>query len=199
MFLEKSRGQTAYNAGIRFAVRGLWNGSSDTFDFTDSMVSVLNLGFTSAWNEGAASCGILPEERTEKERDALQSRINENIVFISGFADFIEENSKANDGLLRTALERAALWQNRYNEVLNQAKSMACENLKYVWRVGPTDHCSTCLQLNGRVMRGGRWRQLDVWPQDTRPGKLKCRGFRCQCQLNETKLPTTPGRLPRLQ
>ncbi len=198
MLLEKAKGQIAYNQGIRFASRGLWNGSLDTFGFVDSMISVITLGYNTAWNEGAASCGILPSERTDREDEVLQSKIFEATSFLPGYAEFIETNSKANGGFLRTVLERATLWQNRYGEALSQAKVMACDNQKYVWRVGPTDHCSTCLQLNGRVMRANRWRELDIYPQDTRPGKLKCRGFRCQCQLNDTKLPATPGRLPRL-
>lgn len=138
---EKAKGQAAYNQGIRFATRGLWNGSSDAFDFTDSMVSVINLGYTSAWNEGAASCGIKPSERTDEENDTLQSRINEAVSFLPGYTDFIIENSRANGGLLRAVLERASLWQNRFDEILSQAKTMACDNTKFVWRVGPTDHC----------------------------------------------------------
>lgn len=198
LLIKQSTGQTNYNRGVRFATRGLWNGSTNTFEFIDSMVSVLNLGFTAAWNDGAKSCGIKPEERTSEENNELQVQINESISFVSGFAQFINENSKANKGKLGTVLGRAALWQNRYGEIENQAKTMACGNAKYIWRLGIADHCKTCLKLNGRVMRASRWAELDVYPQDTRPGKLACHGFNCACSLNKTDLSATPGRLPRI-
>jgi hypothetical protein len=184
---------------LRASVRGLWAGRRGLFDFVDNMVSILNRHLENAWREGAAECGIRPDERTPEETARLQDFINGQIQFVPAFGQFIAENSKAEGGLLRTSLKRLPPWINRYNEVKAIATTMACADEKYQWFLGQTvEHCRTCLKLNGRVMRGSRWRELDVHPQDTRPGKLECRGFNCDCRLRKTGRRVTPGPLPKL-
>ncbi len=183
---------------LRASVRGLWSGRRDLFGFVDNMVSILNRHLENAWREGAAEGGIRPDERTPEETERLNAFVNGQIVFVPRLGEFIQENSNAEGGLLRTSLTRLSPWVNRYNEVKAIATQMACGDLKQMWVLGVAEHCKTCLKLAGRVMRGSQWAKLDVHPQDTRPGKLDCRGFNCKCRFVETDKRATPGRLPRL-
>jgi hypothetical protein len=152
-----------------------------------------------AWREGAAECGVRPDERTPEEDQRLREFVINQMSYTFGLAEFVEANTQAEGGLLRTSLKRLPPWVNRYNEVKAIAQEMACGNQKFQWFLGETiEHCRTCLKLNGRVMRASQWAKLDVHPQDTRPGKLECRGFNCDCRRKKTDKPATPGRLPSL-
>jgi hypothetical protein len=163
------------------------------------MFSAIERHLEIAWREGAAECGIRPDERTLEETARLNEFIDGQIAFVPRLGAFIQENSKAEGGLLRTSLKRLPPWVNRYNEVKAIAQEMACEDTKFQWFLGQTlEHCRTCLKLNGRVMRASQWAKLDVHPQDTRPGKLECRGFNCDCRRRKTDRRATPGPLPRL-
>jgi len=57
------------------------------------------------------------------------------------------------------------------------------EEQRYMWLVGPTEHCDDCRNLNGSVLTGPEWRELGIYPQSR---DLECRGFNCQCILEET-------------
>lgn len=184
-----------FSASIRAVGRALWRGDLDIFDFLNAMQSAISRGYEQAWREGAASCGISPEERTAEESIALTEFIQTANTYAFRLGEFIEENQENSWSIIDS---RLSIWINRYSEVQNKAKVMACADKKLEWVVGDTEHCSTCLYLDGRVMRASRWAELDVFPRDTRPGKLECRGFKCQCNLVETSKRATSGRLPRI-
>ncbi len=198
-FADKAQsGVDAYAKSLRDAVRGLWANQFDRGVFGEAVFSAIARHLEIAWREGAAECGIRPDERTKGEQSALGNFIEGQIVFVPRLGVFIEENSRANGRLLRLSLKRLPPWVNRWNEVKAIASTMSCANQKFVWLLGDAEHCKTCLKLNGRVMRGSRWDELDVHPQDTRPGKLCCNGFECKCGRRPTDKRATPGRLPRL-
>ena len=188
----------AYAKSLRDSVRGLWTGRFDRPTFGDAMFSAIERHLEVAWREGAAECGIRKDERTAEEEATLKRFIDGQIAFVPRFGGFIEENNRASGGLLRTSLTRLSPWVNRWNEVKGIAAEMSCVDQKFIWLLGDAEHCRTCLKLNGRVMRASRWRELDVHPQDTRPGKLICQGFECKCRRPPTDRRATPGRLPRL-
>ncbi len=167
----------AYAKSLRDSVRALWQGRVDMSGFGDAMFSAIDRHLEIAWRAGAAECGIRPDERTAEEQETLERFIDGQIGFVPGLGAFIEENSKDEGELLRTSLKRLSPWVNRWNEVKAEAQVIACSNTKFIWQLGVAEHCKTCLKLSGRVMRGSRWDELDIHPQDTRPGKLDCRGF----------------------
>ena len=60
------------------------------------------------------------------------------------------------------------------------------ETVVGTWHVGPTDHCPTCLELDGQTKTADAWAQLaaiGVEPQGT---GLDCGGYRCQCGITWT-------------
>jgi hypothetical protein len=89
------------------------------------------------------------------------------------------------------------MWVNQYESAKQKSATLACGDLKLRWQVGPTEHCKTCLSLNGQVRRASFWAN-NVVPRNAPNPKLECGGFRCQCTLEKTDRPLTRGRLPRL-
>lgn len=176
---------------LRANARGVWLSELDVISFTQSMDAGIRRYFNMAWNEGAAICGIKPDERTPEENQALneQMLISSNAIF--GLWRFINENSKENNGLWRKTLARLELWKNSYSRVFELAKQMSCKNKKLLWQYGATEHCNSCRRLNGKVYRASTWQQMGIYPKSP---LLECGGFRCQCRLVPTKLRLTPGR-----
>ena len=165
-------------------------------DFVSAMESALRLGANWAWREGAAECGIAPEEMTFEERMLIQSMYNEQMAYVDGFAMFIIEHSKERGGKRGALQPRIDTWANRYNEWVNRAKERACADKKLKWVLGPTKvHCSDCLNLDGRVYRGSIWQKYGIRPQSP---ELECGGFNCKCTLEPTDEPCTRGHPPRL-
>lgn len=191
-------GVDAYAFALRQNVRAFWSGRRDFDQFLETLNDTIQFHLELAWREGAAECGISPDERTPEEAARLREFVLNQMSFTFKLAEFVEANTQAEGGLLRTSLKRLPPWINRYNEVKAIAQQMACADTKYRWVLGFAEHCKTCLKLAGRVMRASRWAELDVHPQDTRPGKLECNGYKCKCRFERTNKRATPGRLPRL-
>lgn len=191
-----TKDMAGFGIAVRAAVRGLWRGYFDEMDFVVQMSNALDRYLTEAWHEGAARCGIRPEELTIAETQAMLNFIAGQYNYVMNFGRSVAEGSRANGGKLGPLLARAELWTERYNEARNRGAIMACGDQKMVWRLGPTrDHCRDCARLHGRVHRASVWEQYDVYPKNS---NLECGGWRCLCQLLPTNLPGTPGRPPRL-
>lgn len=196
---DQDKAVGAYQAAVRSEARRLWLGLGTSFDFVDGMIAVINRHFKIAWNEGVAICGIKPDELSEAEIRARDDMIKSQFPFLFDFADFIEENSKANKGKLRTVFGRVDLWVNNYNSTAEKAKSMACADRKMEWVIDPAKaNCRSCLVLNGKVKRNSFWRDRGIIPRNPPNGNLECGGWKCGCNLVPTDKPLSRGRLPNL-
>jgi len=200
---NQSVGATNYRRGIRDAARGYWLSVFDRDQFFLAMDSVITWGIPKAWHEGAALCGIKPNELTPEERQAMQTTIFKEISFTDGFATFIEKNSKAEGGKWGTVAAKANTWVNRYNDARNEAKVSACADQKLQWvfnALGITKNpCNTCqFKLNGKVKRASYWKRVGVRPQNPPNGKILCSGWGCLCDLVPTDKPLSKGPLPSL-
>lgn len=183
-----------FRSAIRAAVRGYWRGYFDQVDFFVQMGNAQERYLTEAWHEGMAECGLRPEEMTTPERNALDQMLSSESVHLFSFAEDIRVHSRAEGGKLGPLMVRADMWINTYREAKARAMTMACADQKLVWRLGSTrEHCSDCLNYNGRVYRASVWARYDIRPQHR---SLSCRGYRCQCSLIPTNDPAMPGRPP---
>lgn len=182
-----------FRQGIRSGVRGLWNGAISASQFEETLQSTIRRNLSKAWLEGAKECGISQDDLTEQEIEARDAFISEQFEYIGGFAEAIEENSKENEGRLGSLYSRAEMWVNRYGEIKNQAKAMACKDAKLEWKtnVRCKEHCYSCTRLNGKVKRASYWNRT-ILP---RSRNLECGGFRCCCDLMPTDKPVSRGRL----
>lgn len=190
-----SKGEKDYGLSLRAAARGLWRGILSFDQFVELMVVTVRRGLTRAWNEGAKECGINPEDMTAEERLELERAIFENYDRIFSYAEFIEQNSRANGGKLGRVLWRTELWLNRYDSVRVKAAALACKDKKKQWHLGATEkHCRTCLKFEGRTYRYSVWEKNNALPKSR---VLCCGGFRCDCTLEDTETRVTPGPFPR--
>jgi hypothetical protein len=189
-------GVMSYRAKIATNARALWNGSFTLGAFIQGMELDVGNGLTLAWNEGAAECGIFPNDFTQEEINERDAAILLEYSYIASFADFIMQNSKANGGLLRSLQFRINMWANRYRDLRNRAKAKACADKKLKWLLGPTEeHCDDCSNYAGRVYRASIWNKYNIKPQSR---ELSCKGYNCQCDLVPTDEPGTPGRPPAM-
>ena len=187
--------ESDYARGIRAVVRALWIGVSDYFDAWDMMYTTIRRGITLAWHEGAAEVGIAPDELSPAETQALEQMIVGQLNYVDGFLSAILEGSRARKGKLGPQLKRAKMWANRYADARNRAKTMAGGDQKLIWTLGPTEHCTTCLKLSGKIKRASQWRDANIRPQMS---SLACGGYNCQCSLVPTTEPMSKGPLPRI-
>jgi len=186
--------ESTYRSGLRAAAYAVWNGALTQPQGLASMYLTIGRELTRAWKEGAAECGIKPDEFTFEEIVARDNFIRDQESYAPRFIDFVIQNSKANGGKRSTVYARIELWVNNYKLARTQAASMSCANKKKVWRLGATEeHCDSCAKFNGRVYRYQTWAQNGALPQSRR---LCCGGWRCDCILEDTDERVTPGRFP---
>lgn len=199
-----TKSQATYRRAIRGAVRGLWNGDIELVTFFEQMHAAITRGISQAFVEGAAKAGIAEDELTKEERNEMQRQINFQLLFLNGFAEFVQNNTKERGGKLETVFNRAELWANRYGEIVDLAATVVGADAKYLWNIGPTEvSCRSCKGFDGRVYRGSVWASNNALP---RRRSLACnrnpldgimrKGYRCLCSLTKTDQRITPGKFP---
>jgi hypothetical protein len=188
-----------FQAGIRAMVRALWLGSISRGDFVTSMSDLINRELWNAWIEGMDACGITPGDMEPDERRRIDQEIQAQLSFVDGFADDILTGNKYFGGDLQTVLTRSDMWVNRYDGIRTLASTMVCGNEKLEWIQGATEQgCDSCGSLDGIVKRASYWERMGVHPRNAENLKLACQGWRCDCSLEPTSKPCTPGPLPNL-
>lgn len=199
MARRASSGKDDYRLGIRAAVRGLWSGVFDLFEFVDVMLPTIRRGLTRAADDGLLSVGMKPDERTPAEQIALDKQINSEFDHVLPFGRDIVANNKASGAKLDPLFKRAEMWILRYTDVENEARTMAANDPKLEWVWNPAkEHCDSCARLNGKVKRASYWREVGVLPQSPPNPMLLCGGWKCGCELRPTDKPLSKGRLPNL-
>lgn len=133
--------EASYRLNLRAAARALWLGEFNWFDFYTSAVAAIDRGFKDAWEEGAKTEGILPDELSDDELAQLEREIIHERAYIEGLADFIESQSKANGGKLATVNQRIERWLNTYSRVKQLAAVTAAKDKKKIWTLHPAEHC----------------------------------------------------------
>lgn len=187
--------EASFRKDLRYIVRGLWQSVLTKNQFEDEMSFILSKELANAWAEGAADCGIKPDEYSEDEQAKLNEFIVNQVSYISGFADAIAENNRKKDGDIFPLFDRAKLWIDRYPEAKANGHAMACSDQKSEFVYGKTkEHCGTCRGLVGRVYRNSVWVANNAVPPHN--WSFECRGG-CQCSLRATDKPVTKGKFPR--
>jgi hypothetical protein len=185
-----------YRRSLRSLTRGYWTGDLAAFDFMDGMFGSINRHFEQAWRQVEAQYGISPDERTQASQDRLNLAINTEVGYVAGFADAIEANSKANGGALTPLLDRAELWANGYDRIIQLAQLVIAPDIKMVWEYGKTiEHCEDCAQYVGKVFFKSQWEAAGAIPQSP---NLACSGIQCNCRLTPTTERKTRGEVPPL-
>ena len=194
-----------YLKGIRAVVRGCWTGALNLGQAIAQMGDVTKRYFRIAFYDGAKECGILEDEVTIDEKLTFANRLTTELVYIPGFMHDVYDGRKAgagdqrpeNERPLAVFFQRAEMWANRYTQVLDLGKTLACKDRKLMWVLNPAkENCITCQKLNGKVKRASQWqaaRADGIYPGSPH---LACGGYRCGCVLQPTDEPLSKGRLP---
>lgn len=186
---------STYRSQLRSAIRGLWTGVLSRDEFIDAMDSTIRRGIAKAFEQGADTWGIKPDELDAEELGARDQIVDAEGGYVRPLADDIEAGSKANGGKLDSFFYRAELWASKFDQVVQRAKILTGENQKLEWVYDPnTEHCPDCAKLNGKVKRAKDWDAAGIFPKSRR---LKCRGYFCGCDLEPTTKRITKGPLPQ--
>lgn len=167
-------------------VRGVYSGLVGG-QFIDSMANLISGQLTQAYRQAYEDEGytdfILPAYLSS----SLETMILNQYGFVDQYYRDIVD-ARVDGTPIDPLLQRATLWATRWNEAYNEAiRLIAKENGgNLVWVYGDTDHCTTCLSLNGIVASAKDWDMLGVKPQNAPNNNLECGGWRCQCSLQPT-------------
>lgn len=193
--LAEAYSASTYRSQLRSAIRGLWTGALSKDEFVEAMEATIRRGLSRAFEEGAKTWGLKPDELDDEELAARDQIIDAEGGYVRPLADDILAGSKTEGGKLDTYFYRAELWAAKYDQVVQRAKILTGENQKLEWVYDPSkEHCPDCAKLNGKVKRAKEWDAAGLFPKSRR---LKCRGYHCGCDLEPTTKPITKGRLPQ--
>ena len=135
-------------------------------------------GFRIAWEEGG---GDVAEAKPD-ELSKIQDWTKEQQSHVNDFADWLTNK----DSDLDAVPDRVALWAAAYESYLNDIKTAAMGDQVGEWKYGDTEHCDTCLELNGQRHRVSWFKDQNYYPQ--KPGAdMDCGGYRCQCEVVNPK------------
>lgn len=184
-----------YFSALRSIVTAVHNGTMG-YEFTNILYTIMVREIVqakqAAYDESDIS--ILPEAE-----EYVSGVIQNEASYIEGY--YLDIRAARMKGLpLEPFIQRAQVWANRWNDVYNAVKRLisAAYGEKMIWVYGDADHCSTCEQLNGIVAYAKEWQDLGVQPQSPPNGKLRCGGWRCQCQLAPTDQRKTRGAVAKI-
>lgn len=132
-----------------------------------------------AYLDGMAAGGVF-ETLDETDTANLALWNAEQRPFVTNFLDTL-----AGGGYSEAQLaQHAVLWANKSLDTAYQrGMNAANANGMYEWVYGKTEHCATCLALNGQAHRLKEYMRRGLMPRSDR---LQCKGFNCQCQLVRT-------------
>lgn len=196
-----TKSEDSFRRGLRHIGLAYFEQRVVFLDFIQEMNRLLAFHYSQAWEEGEKACGFTAAERTDEQRQRLQSEVARDMQSVYGLASHIESQHARQvigDAGKRIAWasvsSRLDLWANRYNAVRAAGQTIVCADRKMVWYLGRTEkHCTDCLGYEGRVYRASTWRGAGAMPQSRR---LECGGWHCDCRLVPTDAPAMPGRPP---
>lgn len=149
--------------------------------FGVTMRSLLKSYGTQAYKDGMAQGGVYVDALDPEDATASATVFVEQARYINGLADDV---FKTKTVTANNAYSRAQMWGKSLQAFNDAGLLSADRNGMYRWDRGLTsDSCPTCLRMAGQVHRFGTWKARGILPKSS---TLKCKGFRCLCQLVRT-------------
>jgi hypothetical protein len=183
---------------IEGLVKGVYTGAVGG-GFIDVMANIISGQLTQAYQQAYEDEGF-----TDSLPDYLSASLE---TMILGQYDFVDQyyrdivDARVDGTSIDPLLYRASLWATRWTEAYNEAVRLITKENggNLVWIYGDTDHCTTCLSLNGIVARASEWDALGIKPQSAPNNKLECGGWKCQCSLQQTDKRRSPNAYGRIE
>lgn len=178
-----------YLRQLQGLIRAVYNGILGG-EFIDIMANLIQGQLTQAFQLAIDEAGA---EWNDELRAAVEEMILSEYTHVDQlYRDIVD--ARVDGTPIDPLLQRAQLWANRWNDAYNHAKQLIASMFgeRMIWVYGDTDHCDTCLSLNGIVAFASEWEQLNVRPQNPPNPLLICGGWRCQCRLEVTTQRRSP-------
>ena len=167
------------------------NGNLKRSSFTEQMRQAIIDDATLAYQEGMREGGSKDPEADYSSRDkklvngwivTQASYINE---FVDGAIAANKETGDARTKARNDMMDRAQLWVDNLNALGNLGTASRKGDMMVGWSVGSTEHCPTCLGLNGKTAKLSWFVSRGLIPQMRGNPNLKCKGYKCQCKLKD--------------
>ena len=179
-----------YDARLtRFAYEVL-NGTSDAVDFRRAHKALIRNVAPAAYKEGVSEGGGDPEDLDAEDAQITAQFIDDQSGFVNDFAKWLvgtNEAGKRNWPEKRAELAtRIDYWVQALRALAMQAFGKAQGDPMCEWRVGDTEHCETCLELDGSKHKLSWYVKRNYRPR-TPGADMDCGGYNCQCGLFAVK------------
>lgn len=148
-----------------------------------------------AFYEGMRAGGVNDPEKelSASEQLLITAWIAGQAAYIPGLAQAIAEyhampasspdeevaKEKAKDALD----ERVTLWVASLVVMFAKGYASAQADKMGTWRYGPTEHCETCLRLDGQRHRLSWFVSHGYIPREPGSEMLDCKGYNCKCEI----------------
>jgi hypothetical protein len=185
----------SYAAAIDAAARRFWK---DGTPMRMQLRPTIRDGLRDAFILGADDIGIAEEDLIAPDWKDLDAIVTEEQSHLADLDKFMETLARDRTAKLSDADSRLNMWKNTFEDVRSQAKVILGKDEKLEWVYGDTEHCDSCMKLNGIVKRASFWRSHDLLPRNPPNPKIDCGGWNCQCRLEPTDKKITRGKLPSL-
>ena len=179
------------------AVRELYAGDIEAYDFEEVMLRLISEQLRKAWNAGMVELNLDPQtDQTEEGEAYLQEIMTSELDYVGPLAEDIIAAAEKKESIEQFRA-RVDIWVGRYEDTKNEAILFYSEkNQRLVWHFGATEkHCRTCEQLDGIVAFASEWETAQVMPQSPPNGLLECGGWQCDCRLEPTDQRRSPDAL----
>jgi len=139
-----------------------------------------NAALSAGWRDGKGQ-GQIPEHVVAWNNGQIDSQMG----YIDGVFQELKALRKEGDkdkwGAYVAA--RADGYSGSLTGIYARAKMEAGKGKIGVWRVGPTDHCTTCAGLDNQVRTIKEFIERGLIPQQKGSPTLECGGWNCQCGI----------------
>lgn len=148
--------------------------------FTTVMRSFLKNYGMQAYKDGLAQGQVYVDMLDPDDNARYMGVLMDQSQYINGLADDVY---KAKNVSVLNAQGRADMWGKSLQQFTDKGLGSAAANAMFEWRYGLTEHCKTCLRMNGQVHRFKTYETRGILP---RASTLDCKGYNCKCQLVRT-------------
>lgn len=174
-----------YGADITRIAEGGIAGSQSEGEVETKIKRAIVAFALAAFLDGMAQEGAGEGDMTADDRAKVTDFILLQSGFAAGLAGAIIAARSADDkeAARRDVLARVVLWIASLEVLRLQGVASAGGDKMVTWRYGDTDHCETCLGLNGTRRRLSWFVERGYIPRQPNSDTLDCGGWNCQCGL----------------
>lgn len=166
--------------------------TENVIEFRSRATQLINVYGVKAYVDGLNAGGAVGAglgDLSDEERREMQMLINLQNNYVGSF-------NIGNIATVTQADYHAQLWTNKsLDGIYNAGLIAGAKNGNLEWVLGATEHCKSCLSVEGRVYRANIWAKYEWQP---RSDLLECGGYNCQCRFEKTTKPVTKGRPPSI-